>query len=183
MIRAESDFQVKTPATHLQLAERLNQQGDPNGAIEEYRAAIQLDPGLASAFLGLGAVYLDQHEWKQAEDAFERAGHFDRENSQIEYWLGRSRLAQHKFPEAMNALQAALRLNPHDAEAFSDLGLTYMALGEPMDAIRALRQAIRLQPDFSEAHARLELAEAFKLNQALLSEETAIILDLLFRKE
>jgi cytochrome c-type biogenesis protein CcmH/NrfG len=58
-----------------------------------------------------------------------------------------------------------------------------MALGEPMDAIRALRQAIRLQPDFSEAHARLELAEAFTLNQGLLPEETAIILDLLFRKE
>ena len=69
MLRAEAAFQAKTPATHLKLAEILNQQGDPNGAIEEYRAAIQLDPDLARAFRGLGAVYLDQHEWKQAEDA------------------------------------------------------------------------------------------------------------------
>ncbi|MEO8326096.1 MAG: tetratricopeptide repeat protein, partial [Nitrospirota bacterium] len=73
VLRAKPEFQINTPATHLQLAEQLNQQGDPNGAIEEYLIAIQLDPGLAGAFLGMGAVYLDQHEWKQAEKALERA--------------------------------------------------------------------------------------------------------------
>ena len=106
---AEATFQVKTPATHIQLAERLNQQGDPNGAIEEYRVAIQLDPNLACAFQGMGAVYLDQHEWKQAEDALERAAQLDSKNSQIEYWLGRSRLAQQKFLEAQQALRTATK--------------------------------------------------------------------------
>lgn len=182
-IRAEAAFREETAATHLQLAERLNQQGNPNGAIEDYRAAIELDPDLVDAFLGLGAVYLDQHEWKLAEEALERAAHLDRENSQIEYWLGRSLLAQQKFSEARDALKRATRLEPDDAEAFSDLGLTYMAQGQSKNAIKTLRQAIRLRPDFSEAHSRLELAEAPTFNEDQLIQETAYMLHLLYRKE
>lgn len=182
-LRALPEFQTNDAPTHLRLAEVLSQQGDPNGAIEEYRAAIQLDPGLARAFLGLGAVYLDQREWKQAEDALEQAAHLDSENSQIEYWLGRSRLAQQHYHEAQTAFKMATRLNPDDAEAFSDLGLTYMAQGLSTDAINALRQAILLRPDFSEAHSRLELARAFTLNEDRLVHETAEILQILFRRE
>ncbi|MGB5055520.1 MAG: tetratricopeptide repeat protein [Nitrospirales bacterium] len=183
LLRAEAAFQVHSPATHLQLAEILNQQGDPNGAIEEYRAAIQLDPDLAGAFQGMGAVYLDQHQWKQAEEMLERAAQLESGNSQTEYWLGRSRLAQQKFHEAQQAFKTATRLNPDDAEAFSDLGLTYMAQGQPTNAINALRRAIGLRPDDAEAHSRLELVDAFKLNQDQLVLETAKILHLRFRRE
>ncbi|HNP27942.1 MAG: tetratricopeptide repeat protein [Nitrospira sp.] len=182
-LRAEAAFQADTPATHVKLADLLNQQGDPNGAIEEYRAAIQLDPGLADAFRGLGAVYLDQHEWKKAEHALEQAAHLDSENSQIRYWLGRALLAQQKFLEARQALKTATKLNPNDAEAFSDLGLSFMAQGQSRDAINALQQAIRLRPDYSEAHSRLELANALKLNKDQLVHETAKILQILFRRE
>ncbi|GJL67449.1 MAG: hypothetical protein NPIRA06_00840 [Nitrospirales bacterium] len=182
-LRAEPAFQVNSPATHLKLAEILNQQGDPNGAIEEYRAAIQLDPDLAGAFQGMGAVYLDQHEWKKAEEVLERAAQLDSGNSRTEYWLGRSLLAQQKFHEAQDALGRATRLKPDDADAFSDLGLTYMAQGQSQNAIKALRQAIRLRPDFSEAHSRLELAEASTPNEDRLVQETNKILHLLFRRE
>ena len=183
VIRAEAAFQANTPATHLKLAEILNQQGDPNGAIEEYRAAIQLDPGLAGAFQGMGAVYLDQHEWMQAEAVLKRAAQLDSGNSQTEYWLGRSLLAQQKFHGAQDAFTTAAKLNLHDAETFSDLGLTYMAQGQSANAINALRQAIVLRPDFSDVHSRLELAEAFKLNQDQLVLETDKILETLFRSE
>ncbi|MGD9852833.1 MAG: tetratricopeptide repeat protein [Nitrospirales bacterium] len=183
LLRADAAFQTDHSPNHLKLAEILNQQGDPNGAIEEYRAAIQLDPDLAGAFQGLGAVYLDQHEWKQAEVALDKAAQLGSGNSQTEYWLGRSRLAQQKFHEAQQAFSTATRLNPYDAEAFSDLGLTYMAQGQPSNAIKALRQAIGLRPDYSEAHSRLELVDAFKHNQDQLVLETAKILHLLFRRE
>ncbi len=182
-LRGEAAFPVNTLATHLKLAEILNQQGDPNGAIEEYRAALQLDPDLAGAFLGMGAVFLDQHEWKQAEDALKRAAQLDSGNSQIEYWLGRSLLAQQKFHEAQLAFRTATKLNPDDAETFSDLGLTYMAQGRSTDAINTLRQAIALRPDFAEAHSRLELANAFKLDEDRLIHETAKIIQMLFRRD
>ncbi|HSF10644.1 MAG TPA: tetratricopeptide repeat protein [Nitrospirales bacterium] len=182
-LRAEAAFQVNSPTTHLKLAEILNQQGDPNGAIDEYRAAIQLDPDLAGAFQGMGAVYLDQHEWKQAEEVLERAAQLDSGNSQTRYWLGRSRLAQQKFHGAQQAFMTAAKLNPQDAEAFSELGLAFMAQGQSTNAINALQQAIGLRPDYSEAHSRLELVVALKLNQDQLVIEADKILQLLFRRE
>lgn len=182
-LRTEAAFQAQTPATHVALAEILNQQGDPNGAIEEYLAAIQLDPGLSGALLGLGAVYLDQHEWKQAEDALNRAAQLDSENSQTEFWLGRSRLAQQKFPEAQDALRRATRLKPDDAEAFSDLGLAYMAQGHALEAAKALSLAIQLKPDYAEAHHRLELLRASQQDREQLSHAAFEILNMLFRRE
>ena len=42
-------FRNHDAPTHLKLAGMLSQQGDPNGAIEEYQAAIRLKPALAEA--------------------------------------------------------------------------------------------------------------------------------------
>ena len=182
-LRASPGFQENDAPTHLRLAEVLSQQGDPSGAIEEYRAAIQLDPDLADAFQGMGAVYLDRHEWKQAEEALKRAAQLDSENSQIEYWLGRSLLAQQKFLEAQQALRTATRLNPNDAEALSDLGLTYMAQGHALEAAKALSLAIQLKPDYAEAHHRLELLRASQQDPEQLTHSALEMLNILFRRD
>ena len=71
-LRALAEFQTNDAPTHLQLAEILSQQGDPNGAIEEYQAALQLNPKMAEAFRGLGAVYIDTHEWEKTEQALQK---------------------------------------------------------------------------------------------------------------
>lgn len=62
-LRSSPEFQKHNAPTHLRLAEMLSQQGDPNGAIEEYQVAIQLNPASAEAYRGLGAVYIDTHQW------------------------------------------------------------------------------------------------------------------------
>ena len=79
-------------------------------------------------------------------------------------WSGRS-WGNKKFLWAQQMLRIVRRLNPNDAEAFSDLGLTYMAQDQSTDAINALQKAIVLRPGDSEAPSRLELAEAFSLNE------------------
>ena len=182
-LRHLPEFQPDRPEIHVKLAETLMQQGDPNGAIEEYQAAIGLNPGFAEAFHGLGAVYLDKHEWKRAEEALQKSTQLGYQDSRTYFWLGRSLLAQGKFEDAETALTAATRSNSLEAEVYSDLGLTYMAQGNPRDASKALRQAIRLRPDFSEAHHRLEMTETFRKDQKLLIQETSKLLHILFRGE
>lgn len=182
-LRASPTFQKNDAPTHLQLAQLLSQQGDPHGAIEEYQAAIQLDPALAEAYRGLGAVYIDTHQWTQAEDALQTSTRLDNTDSQTYYWLGRALMAQHKFSDAIAAFSIATNLNPHDAEAFADLGLVRMAQGDFSDASKALTQAIQLRPDYAEAHHRFEILRASQQDPKQLNLAALGILNILFRRE
>jgi cytochrome c-type biogenesis protein CcmH/NrfG len=183
ILRSSPAFQKDDAPTHLRLAGVLSQQGDPNGAIEEYQAAIQLNPVFAEAYRGLGAVFIDTHEWKDAEDALRTSTRLDDTDSQTFYWLGRALMAQHKFPNATMAFITATDLNPQDAEAFSDLGLVRMAQGHASDAAKALTQAIHLKPDYAEAHHRLELLRASQQDPEQLTQAAFEILNILFRRE
>ena len=182
-LRALPGFQTNDAPTHLRLAEVLNQQGDPNGAIEEYQTAIQLNPEMTKAFRGLGAVYIDTHEWEKAEQALRKGVELNPQDHQAWYWLGRSLIAQEQFQWAQEALETATHIPPHDAETFSDLGLAFMAQGNIHEAETALKNAIARQPDFAEAHHRLERVRAAQDNSQELIRSAQQILRTLFRRE
>ncbi len=182
-LRASPAFQKNDAPTHLRLAEILSQQGDPNGAIEEYQAAIQLDPTLAEAYRGLGAVHIDTHQWSQAESALRTSARLDSTDSQTFYWLGRALMAQHKFSDATAAFTTATDLNPQDAEGFADLGLVRMAQNHSLEADKALTRAIQLRPDFAEAHHRLEILRASQQDPKQPHQGALEILNILFRRE
>ncbi len=182
-LRASPAFQEDDAPTHLNLAGILNQQGDPTGAIEEYQAAIRLNPESAEAYRGLGAVFIDTHEWRNAEDALRTSTRLDATDSQTFYWLGRALMAQQKFSGATDAFTTATDLNPQDAESFSDLGLVRMSQGYASDAANALTQAIQLKPDYAEAHHRLERLRASQQDREQLTHAACEILDMLFRRE
>jgi len=91
-LRERPEYQIGDPETHLKLAKLLMQQGDPTGAIEEYQAAIRLNPLMAEAFREMGAVYLDTHNWKSAEKALKRSIQLEESDAQAQFWLGRALL-------------------------------------------------------------------------------------------
>ena len=182
-LRALPRFQSNDALTHLQLATILSQQGDPNGAIEEYQVALSLDPSSVEAYRGLGAVFIDKHEWTQAQQALQKGTILNPQDHQAFYWLGRSLIAQGHFPQAQKALTTATQLDPTNPEAYSDLGLALMAQGLIQEAEKALAQAITLQPDFAEAHHRLEHVQSTHGNPPDLIQRTQQILDTIFRRE
>ena len=183
VLRSSPGFQKHDAPTHLRLAEVLSQQGDPNGAIQEYQAAIQFNPALADAYRGLGAMYIDTHNWGHAEDALRTSTRLDSTDSQTYDWFGRALMAQHKFSDATAAFTTVTNLNPYDAEAFSDLGLVRMAQSHASDAAKALTRAIQLRPDYAEAHHRLELLRASQQDPQKLTHAALEILNILFRRE
>ena len=181
--RASPDFLSDNPKTHLTLAGLLAQQGDPNGAIEEYRAAIREAPDLAEAYRGLGAILIDKHEWSEAIEALQHGVRLDSEDRQSFYWLGRAFLARQDYSNAAQAFSRACALNPEEAETWSDLALAYMAQGQPREAEDALRRAIQLKPDFTEAHHRLETVTDHRSDPPGLTHATHELLAILFRRE
>jgi len=182
-LRKLPENQIGIPETHLRLAEMLMHLGDPNGSIEEYQTAIRLNPEMAEAFIGMGAVYLDKHEWRSAEEALGRSIQLKPLDNQAQYWMGRTLLAQQNFPGAINAFTLATKLDEKDVEALSDLALAYMAQGEKIKASDTLQRAIQRQPDFAEAHHRLERVRASQGDSKQLILLANRILHTLFRRE
>ena len=182
-LRASPEFQSNDGESHLRLAYLLSHQGDPNGAIEEFRTAIRLDPSLTEAYRSLGAVLIDKHEWKPAIDALQTAVRLDPQDSQAYYWLGRAHLARQEYDKATQAFLQACHHGPGEPEPWSDLGLSYMAQGQGSQANAALLQAIQLQPDFAEAHQRMEIVRIHGENSKSLRLETHVLLSLMFRRE
>jgi tetratricopeptide (TPR) repeat protein len=182
-LRQLPEFQSGQAETHLKLAELLMQQGDPNGAIEEYQTTLELKPEMAEAFRWIGVVYLDTHEWEKAEQALQKGVELNPQDHQAWYWLGRSLIAQEHFQRAQEAFETATHLLPNAAETFSDLGLPFMAQGHIHEAEKALKKAIELQPDFAKAHHRLEQVRAARDNPHKLIQSAQHILHTLFRRE
>ena len=183
ILRASPEFQAKDASTHLRLANILSQQGDPNGAIEEYHTAITLKPSLAEAYRGLGAVYIDKHEWEKAAQALRKGAELNPQNFQTLYWWGRALIAQEHFQQARETLVAATQIDPTNPEAHSDLGLALMAQGHSDEAEKALENAITLQPDFAEAHHRLEQVRAARNDSEQVIQSAHHILHTLFRRK
>ncbi len=181
-LRALPEFQTNDAPTHLRLAKILSQQGDPNGAIEEYQTAIQLNPEMAEVFRDLGAIYIDTHEWEKAAQALQQSTELNPQDHQAWYWLGRAHIAQEHFQQTQEALDTASHLSPSDAETFSDLGLAFMAQGHIDEAEKALKNEIELQPDFAEAHHRLEQVRAGQDSSGQLVQLAQDILQTLFRR-
>ena len=182
-LRTTSEFQANDARTHLRLAKIFSQQGDPNGAIEEFQTIIQLNPASAEAYRELGAVYLDKHEWGKAQQALGMGVELNSQDHQAFYWLGRSLMAQNHCFQASEAFATATILDSNNASIYSDLGLALMAQGKIEDAKKALKQAIRLQPDLAEAHHRLEEVRAAQDNPQHLIQSAQHILHALFRRE
>src|SRR5919109_437066 len=90
---------------HYRLGETFHHRGDLKGAVEEYRAAIQLNPNFADAYRSLGTTLLDRHEWHDAVTALQTATRLELHDAGTYYWLGRALMAQANWSEAAAALQ------------------------------------------------------------------------------
>lgn len=133
---------------------RAVSQDDPS-AVRLLREAIDLDPSLREAYVGLGRLYY-RNAWLEAEldlwlqrigvdptdpDAHERIGW-------ILWFTGRAE-------ESLPWLERNLALRPSGKWGRFYLGNAKLILGRYAEAERAYRAAIEMQSDFSSAHAGL----------------------------
>ncbi|MGC1782034.1 MAG: M1 family aminopeptidase [Acidobacteriaceae bacterium] len=67
LLRSDPDMQVRV---HILRGMNLASEGDVNGAIQEYRRALAIDPISSLASYRLGEAYLTQRNYQAADDAF-----------------------------------------------------------------------------------------------------------------
>jgi tetratricopeptide (TPR) repeat protein len=139
----------------LDLGDILYDQDDYDGAIEQYRKALELSPESVRAHraLGLARFYNDDIEGAIAE--YREALRLDPADVRSHTGMGNTLFAKEDFRGAVAAYREAVRLDPNDAWARQWLGASLYQALDYDEAITTLREAVRLDPTRADAYGQL----------------------------
>ncbi len=158
---------LRTPSAMLELhlASVEQRVGDTPAAIAALRAALALQPGLASAHQHLAALLLALDRPGEARVALERAVAALPADARLWAMLARVQSDQGESVGALASAAAAERAVPADAQTWRELGLLFGEYWRWEDADRALAEASRLDPgapatETLRAVVKQELGEA-----------------------
>jgi Tfp pilus assembly protein PilF len=143
---------------HQALAHELAKRGNTAEAIENYRAALKLDPLLPGLHFELAEMLntLSTAEGRQeAEKEYQAALETNPLDEQSECRLGDIALQRNDVKEANERYTRAVQLQPGDPEADIGLAKVFMTMEEPQKAEPLLQHALQLDPTSALAHFRL----------------------------
>ena len=121
------------------VAERLH---DPKGALEQYLAALQLDPALAAARAGAGRIYLYARQAEQALGLAEQGLQFAPGDPQLLAVRAAARAERGDLQAALPDAEAAARAEPDDAYIVGLLSGLYARAGQTDKAVAVAAAAV-----------------------------------------
>jgi len=110
----------------VQTGDTLSKQGNYDEAINEYTAAIELDPTLTAAYTGRGQAYFLQDRSLMALSDYSTAIELDPDNTEAYYGRGWSQLANSAWDGAVSDFSKALELDPDQARAYNGRSWGYV---------------------------------------------------------
>lgn len=130
---------------------------DWGSAVNEFKAAVGMDPNFEVAHYYLGLSLYRLGDWPGAEAALQRAISLKEERAGSRVALANALLAQGRWQEAAEAVEAEMGLQAPAtrAEAMYVLGLVYVAGGDSWRAARELDAALEEVPNFVDVHFAL----------------------------
>jgi TolB-like protein/DNA-binding winged helix-turn-helix (wHTH) protein/thioredoxin-like negative regulator of GroEL len=119
-----------------------------------YREALQRDPSLARAWVGLALTYIrnvrlsptHQQDLLEANAAAERAIALDPRWAQSHLVMGWVLYERKRIDQALASFEHAAQLNANESWAHASVAAANIALGRPENALEPLRKAMRLSP-------------------------------------
>ncbi len=126
-------------------------------AITEMREAVIVDPRNAELHDGLGSLYAQQQEWKDAQREFLTAIDLDPQFAVAHLHLGVAMRAQGQA-NGLTEIAKASQLAPQNTMIALELGNALVADGHDDQAIPVFEHAVELDPNLTEASYQLALA-------------------------
>jgi len=109
--------------------------------------ALELDPNLGEAYVGLGILKLFfEWDWASAEDALRQAVRLNPNDPHAWHNLANYLIAMGRGGDAVNARLRGVALDPLDARLRMILGVEYTLMGRLDDALVQYEHALRLDP-------------------------------------
>jgi tetratricopeptide (TPR) repeat protein len=148
-----------------------------------FRAAIELDPGYAEAYVGLAQTYHQPVLWGWTGSPtrdLEKAREFLRytvklDDSTVSAYrlLARIHSLRGEHDAALLELERAIALNPNDAQSYAEQGVILLYAGQREAALRSLETALRHDPAMGFDY-RMHLGMAYFLVERYDDAVTAL---------
>lgn len=132
-----------------------------DGALVEYKKAVDIAPHQAGTHYKLGDAYWQLSDWPDATEQFQAELVNDPTNCNARWKLGDILLEQHLRPdEAFEDINKALQTCPYLTEARQYRATALIRLNRYSDALPDLRAAIKASPDEPRLH--FMMAQAYR---------------------
>lgn len=179
------------PRTHYAAGRLHESQNQINRAVEQYQAAVSIDPNYVDALNGLGVCQTRLGNYRQAEEQFIKAIRIAPDKAHLRNNLAFCYISQRRWADAEAELRNALELKPDfvraqinlalalaqqskfdaalqafravltEGDAQFNIGLMYQSVGRYADAGNAYRAALEKNPRLVAAKERLEKLQPF----------------------
>jgi len=143
---------------HQLMAHEMMRQGNRDGAIEQFREALRIDPQATGLHFELAEAYYtasDNPDLKKAEIEYRAALAANPFDAKSECQLGEIALHGPDAAAAFKHFSRCLELQPDDVDATMGLAKTMTLMKEPLKAQQYLERVVRLDPLREVAHYRL----------------------------
>jgi tetratricopeptide (TPR) repeat protein len=147
----------ESPDTHVGQGYEALRQDRYDAAVEEFRAALQLDPKLTlRARFPLAVALFEMKKLQESRHEFDAVEREVGVHPNVSYYLGRLDLEDQKFEDAIDKFNQAAENPPFPDTAYY-LGYAYFKHGDLADAEKWLKQALALIPNDARVPYQLGL--------------------------
>jgi Flp pilus assembly protein TadD len=161
---------------HFKLGVTLEHRGSFTKAIENFEAALRINPNYADAHSALGFAFAIQGRLSEAFEQFDHALRLRPPLATAHTGLGLLLARQGNLSEAADHFRRALESDSRDAQAHTNLGLILKKWGQWGEAATHFRQAVQVDPESEQAQYQwgLALAEQGELTEATIHLRAAV---------
>ncbi len=156
--------------------DNMYQKGDIDGAIEEFKAALMLDPSNVNVHNSIGVCYGILGAYEKALKAFEEAIRLDPDEAMALYNAGLANMLTDNSEKALEYFLDADRKEEDIFDVAFQTGRLYLEMGKPEQGKKSLEKAVRLNPESGLALRYLgECCAAMNLTDEAISAYKKVI--------
>jgi tetratricopeptide (TPR) repeat protein len=160
----DKESHLDTPENHYNQGLRELNRGSLDAAATEFQRASALNPDYPGGYVGLGLVWAEKGDFKEALDQVDKG--LKKDDTFIDGYIAKGNIIakQRKnddwLKDAMKQFEKALKLDPNSEKARFYMGMAYKNAYEFGDAANAFSKVIEMKGDFAkDANSEWELVQ------------------------
>lgn len=155
ILSSEDSIKHDEYAVFYNLGNAYFKQNKFEAAIEVYKKALNINPGLENANENIARVLISLDRISEAIEYYKKVVEEDKNNFKVHYIIGKLYSELKKYDEAKLELNESIKINSHCKEAYDTLGLVLTKTGKYEESIAMFKKSVKIEPDDFKGHYSL----------------------------